>query len=196
MESRGQASAAMRTRVLDAAVEVLAEVGADALTMQAVAGKADIALRTVYNHFPSKDDLIVQAYERLADATRAAVADAPAFEHAADHLEWFVRNFYECFERESPGAAAILGVTGIPAFASRMKDVRSWRRRELTAIMRAADAQGALRIPIKPAVALAFLTTAYATWHSLVVESGLNHASAKDTAVHMLRTTCFGETVA
>src|SRR5262245_1676733 len=77
MDTRAQASAATRGRVLDAAVDVLTDVGAQALTMQAVAGQADVALRTVYNHFPSREALVVEAYNRLADATQAAVRDLP-----------------------------------------------------------------------------------------------------------------------
>ena len=72
MDNRSAASAATRARLLDAAVDVLAEVGGAALTMQMVA-TPPIPLRTVYNHFPSKEVLVVAAYQRLADATQVAV---------------------------------------------------------------------------------------------------------------------------
>ena len=79
MDNRSAASAATRARLLDAAVDVLAEVGGAALTMQMVADTADVALRTVYNHFPSKEVLVVAAYQRLADATQDRGEHAAAF---------------------------------------------------------------------------------------------------------------------
>jgi AcrR family transcriptional regulator len=44
---------------------VLGEAGADRLTMEAVAKRADTATRTVYNHFSSRDELIAAALDQL-----------------------------------------------------------------------------------------------------------------------------------
>ena len=83
MDNRSAASAATRARLLDAAVDVLAEVGGAALTMQMVADTADVALRTVYNHFPSKEVLVVAAYQRLADGHPGRGEHAAGIGHAA-----------------------------------------------------------------------------------------------------------------
>ena len=77
MDSRALATQLTRVRLLDAAVDVLAEVGADALTMQMVADRAGLALRTVYNHFATKEALVVEAYSRLANAVQSAVEAVP-----------------------------------------------------------------------------------------------------------------------
>jgi hypothetical protein len=45
---------------------------------------------------------------------------------------------------------------------------------------------------LKPAIALAFLFTAYAMWHSLVIDSGLTLAVAKHLAKQTLTATIFG----
>lgn len=186
MDNRAAASAATRSRVLDAAVDVLADVGAAALTMQMVADAADVALRTVYNHFPSKEELVVDAYKRLAGATQEAVRSLPMTGTPRERLLRFVDAFYDAFDEQSPGAAAIMGVTGVPEFDAQVTAVRSWRRKELTTILRAGERDGSLQLPLKHAVAVAFLWTSYATWHSLSVESKLAPVGAKEVAMRAL----------
>jgi AcrR family transcriptional regulator len=193
METRSRSTAATRTRLLDAAVEVLASVGVDAMTMPAVAEQADVALRTVYNHFPSKTALIVEAYERFAQATMQAVAGVPATGPPRERLRWFVAAFYGALDQESPGAAVILGVSRVPELDARLAEVRAWRRGELTAILRAAQRDGSLTVPLKDATAYAFLVTSFATWHSLVVESALTPARALDLTLESLDRTLFAD---
>ena len=191
MDNRSVASAATRARLLDAAVDVLAEVGGAALTMQMVADTADVALRTVYNHFPSKEVLVVAAYQRLADATQVAVSTLPESGAPRERLGRFVVAFYDTFDEQSPGAAAILGVTGVPEFDEQVNAVRAWRRKELTTILRAGERDGSLQLPLKQAVAVAFLWTSYATWHSLSIESKLGPAATRDVALRALDRTLF-----
>jgi hypothetical protein len=91
-----------------------------------------------------------------------------------ERLSGFVGTFCDSYEEQSPGAAVIFGVTGIPAFDARLAEVRMWRRSEITKLVRSASREGSLRIPVKDAVALVFLATAYATWDSIVTQSGLS----------------------
>jgi AcrR family transcriptional regulator len=55
---------ARRERILDAAVELAAEGGYDAVQMREVAERADVALGTLYRYFPSKVHLLVAALSR------------------------------------------------------------------------------------------------------------------------------------
>ncbi len=68
----GPPSAAGRKRdhtrdaaILDAALQVLGEVGYAALTMDAVALRARAGKATVYRRWPSKEELVLDAVERL-----------------------------------------------------------------------------------------------------------------------------------
>lgn len=54
-----------RGRMLAAAIELATEGGYDAVSMREVAERADVALATVYRHFPSKDQLLLGV---MADA--------------------------------------------------------------------------------------------------------------------------------
>jgi TetR/AcrR family transcriptional regulator, transcriptional repressor of bet genes len=192
MDTRAQATATTHNRLLDATVQALDDVSVDALTMQMVAERADVALRTLYNHFPSKEALVVEAYTRLAGRTQDAVRGLPTTGTPRERLAAFVEAFLDALERERPGSAVILGITGIPEFDAKLVEVRTWRRYELTKILRAAQREGSLRIALKPALALAFHLTAFVTWRSFVEESDLSPSAAKALARDTLDAVLFG----
>src|SRR5918996_2468502 len=54
-----RSQAARRERVIRAALDLGAEGGYDAVQMRDVAGRADVALGTIYRYFPSKDALLL-----------------------------------------------------------------------------------------------------------------------------------------
>ena len=60
-----------RAAILDAAAAQFRSAGFDASSMDKIAADAGVSKRTVYNHFPSKDDLfgevLVQMFQRSAD---------------------------------------------------------------------------------------------------------------------------------
>ncbi len=49
---------ATKTAILNAAIELINNNGFTETTMQQIAGKADVALRTLYNYFPSKESIV------------------------------------------------------------------------------------------------------------------------------------------
>ncbi len=73
MTKRAEDLDATRRELVQATLDVAAEGGLDALTMQAVANRADVAVRTVYNYFDSREALIAAAMDRLTARTREAV---------------------------------------------------------------------------------------------------------------------------
>ena len=56
----------VRSSVLDAAVGVLCDVGVQALTIEEVANRSGIAKTTIYRHWPSKPELILDAVASLS----------------------------------------------------------------------------------------------------------------------------------
>ncbi len=60
----------IRGRIVAAAAELFDEQGVEATKVEAICDQADIALRTFYNHFPSKRDVV----EQLAIDATAVVA--------------------------------------------------------------------------------------------------------------------------
>ncbi|OUC95747.1 TetR/AcrR family transcriptional regulator [Streptomyces swartbergensis] len=73
----------LRTAILDAALELFTEQGYAATTIDQIAERADLARRTVFNHFPRKRDMLdVWAAERrelvTARLAQASAQRAPA----------------------------------------------------------------------------------------------------------------------
>src|SRR3984885_11535752 len=67
-------SRARQQALLDAAEEILGEVGADGLKMREVARRANLPIASVYHYFPSAPALIRTLVERMLDELRAILA--------------------------------------------------------------------------------------------------------------------------
>jgi AcrR family transcriptional regulator len=72
-----KSQAARRRRVLDAALELAADGGFDAVQMRDVAAAADVALGTVYRYFSSKERLLLEAMAEQQSDLRAYVDSHP-----------------------------------------------------------------------------------------------------------------------
>ena len=66
-----------RRRVIDAAFELGAERGYDAVQMRDVAATANVALATIYRYFSSKDHLLVAAMTEWTARLQSRVAQSP-----------------------------------------------------------------------------------------------------------------------
>jgi AcrR family transcriptional regulator len=60
-----------RDRILDAAERLLGRLGYQKMTMDDIAREAGIGKRTIYLHFPSKDEVALSRIDRLADRLEA-----------------------------------------------------------------------------------------------------------------------------
>jgi AcrR family transcriptional regulator len=58
MNTRAAASEETRLRIVDATVQLHNEQGISGTSMQDIADRAEVALATVYRHFPTVDDLV------------------------------------------------------------------------------------------------------------------------------------------
>ncbi len=67
-----------RSRILDAALELMGEQGASTTSMRQLAGACDINVATLYHYFPSKSDLLRAVIdERGWDDDLASMIDPP-----------------------------------------------------------------------------------------------------------------------
>jgi AcrR family transcriptional regulator len=66
-----------RQRILEAAVELAAEGGYEAVQMREVSARADVALGTLYRYFPSKERLLVGAMGERVAVLRQRLAERP-----------------------------------------------------------------------------------------------------------------------
>jgi AcrR family transcriptional regulator len=65
-------------RIARAAAELFAEREFDVVSVRDVADAADVSEQTVYNHFPTKEDLVFDRSADLDRALREAIVDRPA----------------------------------------------------------------------------------------------------------------------
>ena len=72
---RRRLSDARLAEIYTAALDVLADVGYDRMTMDAVAARAKASKATLYRHWPGKSELVVDAVRHLREETTATLPD-------------------------------------------------------------------------------------------------------------------------
>jgi AcrR family transcriptional regulator len=90
----------LRTALVGAALDLLAEDGANAVSLRAVARRAGVSAMAPYRHYPDKEALLaavaVQGFTGLHDALRAADDAAPAgqalVEQAVAYVGYAIEN--------------------------------------------------------------------------------------------------------
>ncbi|MGA9492919.1 MAG: TetR family transcriptional regulator [Mycobacterium sp.] len=90
-----------RAKIIEAVIDLIAEVGADAVQMRDVSKRSGVALATVYRYFSSKDYLLAAALEdwqkrltRRILASRGAHADPDPLPRIVDYLRRAQRAFH------------------------------------------------------------------------------------------------------
>ncbi len=144
-----------REKLLRAALALVARDGFAAATTAAIAEKAGLAEGTLYRHFPSKDDLLIEAY-RVLKAEMSAAADEcfDSAEPAGERLARIWRQIYEAY-RADPEAFLFSQRFSQSELAKREGGEASQRFKAPLARLHAeAVSQGALR----PASADLFIT--------------------------------------
>ena len=179
MDIRSEVAALRRRRLIEATVEVLGEVGADRLTMDMVAERADTATRTIYNYFPTRQDLLSAVQAELLQAFRDTLQlEIPETGEPAERLRQFVAVLFDMYEQQGAALTTLLEFDE-PDIRAQVRDMRAWRRDRLEQILRSAT--DTLRLPVGQAIAFAFVMTNHASWRVLREEIGLTQGQAIET---------------
>jgi AcrR family transcriptional regulator len=179
MDIRSEVAALRRRRLIEATVEVLGEVGADRLTMDMVAARADAATRTIYNYFPTRQDLLSAVQAELLQAFRDTLQlEIPETGEPAERLRQFVAVLFNTYEQQGAALTTLLEFDE-PGIRAQVREMRAWRRDRLEQIFRSAS--DTLRLPIGQAVAFAFVMTNHVSWRVLREEIGLTQSQAVET---------------
>jgi len=96
-------------RILDAAVDVIAERGYFSSPVSAIAKRAGVADGTIYLYFKSKDELLISLFERRMHQLNAALKAAIAGKHGRVALEAFIRCYVQLLHDE-PAATEVLTI--------------------------------------------------------------------------------------
>ena len=181
MDMRSEVAALRRRRLIEATVEVLGEVGADRLTMDMVAQRADAATRTIYNYFPTRQDLLSAVQAELLRAFRDTLQlEIPETGEPAERLRQFVAVLFDMYEQQGAALTTLLEFDE-PGVRAQVREMRAWRRDRLEEILRSASGT-TLPLPVGQAVAFAFVMTNHVSWRVLREELALTQQQAVETA--------------
>jgi AcrR family transcriptional regulator len=126
-----------RSRIVDAAAELFAERGFDAVSVMEIAKRAGVVEKTVFNHFPVKEGLVFDADPPMRAALLDAVRRRPSGESVAAAAGSFV-----------VGAVSLLGspeaATGIAQLARVIRGSRTLQVREREIVGELTNALAAL----------------------------------------------------
>jgi AcrR family transcriptional regulator len=180
MDMRSEVAALRRRRFIEATVEVLGEVGEDRLTMDMVAERADAATRTIYNYFPTRQDLLSAVQAELLQAFRDALQlEIPETGEPAERLRQFVAVLFDMYEQQGAALTTLLEFDE-PDIREQVREMGAWRRVRLEEILRSAS-RATLRLPLGQAVAFAFVMTNHVSWRVLRDELALTQQQAVET---------------
>src|SRR3954451_20787136 len=173
MEKRQQATGEIRSRILEATLDEVAAANGQEITLHAVAARADLALRTLYNHFAGRDQLLAAAFRHHAEQTRAAV-DAVTLPDAdpEQQLRHVVEAYHQRYAQMGPRLSALLALRGLPELDDQIRRIRAQRTQRLGHVIGRAQRAGILEVPPSTAIALAYALTSHAGWQTLCEVSG------------------------
>ncbi|WP_026415320.1 TetR/AcrR family transcriptional regulator [Actinomadura oligospora] len=135
---------ATRRHLAEVATRLFVERGFDAVTMAEIAEAADVSVKTVYNYFVAKEDLVLpQGGEASADRLAAFVRDRAPGESAAGAV---LRNLREELHRRDRSIGLTLGygrfmrmIRESPTLLARFDRLGADMRAALTAELAAAS---------------------------------------------------------
>lgn len=84
-----------RERIAEAANALFVEGGFDAVTVAEVARAAGVSSVTVFNHFPTKEDLFFDRADEAVEVLRAAIRDRPPGTDVLSALEQLALDLFE-----------------------------------------------------------------------------------------------------
>ena len=178
--------AATTTRaIIDAAEELIVENGSDAMTMEAVGDRADVAVQTIYNRVGGRSALLIAVAERAFEENRqymdaAYAAPGTPFDRILKAAEAYAR-----FAAERPHQFRLLAdPPNEPDALARVADLVEHQNAKLAAAINDGIADGTLNPDLDPATTS---TTLWAAMNGvLALHWRADRLRANDTGVREL----------
>lgn len=140
----------LQIAIKDTAWKQIAEQGAAALSLRAIARKLDITAPAIYNYYPRRDDLVTalikDAYSSFGEAQWAAALALPEDDHIGRFMALGLA--YRGWAIRYPQRYQLIFGTPIPGYHAPLEEVMPIAARGLESlieILTAADKAGALR---------------------------------------------------
>lgn len=146
-----QRAAENRRTVIDAAREIIATQGVEALTLEAVAEKADVVVQTIYNRVGGRSALLTAVAEQALEQSRVYMDPAYEADGTVEERMMLAANAYARFARERPHEFRILvEPPNEPEAVARIAELTRAQNARLTAVLREGMAAGLIRADLDP----------------------------------------------
>ncbi|MFB4348950.1 TetR/AcrR family transcriptional regulator [Microbacterium sp. CR_7] len=141
--------------ILAVAVAAFNEYGYDATSIGMLAERLGLSKSAIYHHFGSKDEILDRALDSALSSLEAVVEDQPrdAGGGAAERLERVLRGAVHVLVDQLPAVTLLLRVRGNTEVERTALSRRRTFDRRITALVSAAQDEGALRDDIDASVA-------------------------------------------
>jgi AcrR family transcriptional regulator len=192
MKSRVSGSTRQRTRraILEAMVDVIMETDGIGFSVQAVADRAGVTHRTIYNHFPTREALC-DAFADYVDELLVASSGLPEPTISLASLPVLVEDLYRTLAlRDRYVRASVMLMIG------NRRPMKAWRNRTRTAEKLIAR-EMAVRTSLTPrqvAAAVRMFASSMG-WHLLSEQCGLSTEEAAAASAWVTRTLLDAATV-
>jgi AcrR family transcriptional regulator len=176
---RAAAAEDTRRRIVDATVALHAEQGVVATSYKDVARRADVWIGTVYNHFPTLDDLVTACGSHMRETTRPPDPEVIAAQRSRRaRLELLVAAVFGWYERYPSWRRGLADADKLESLA---RAVRA-REEHLRALVHAALGPDADEMTVSTLGAM----IDYEVFRTLT-DAGLSTEEAADRVVAVLR---------
>ncbi|MFF1836365.1 TetR/AcrR family transcriptional regulator [Streptomyces sp. NPDC058231] len=146
-------AAATHRAIVDAAEHFLLEGGAEALTLEAVAERADVAVQTIYNRVGGRSALLIAVAERALEEVRHYVDVAYASTGTPVERILKAAQAYSRFAAERPHQFRLLAdPPNEPTALGRISDILDEENGKLAAAIREGMADGSINPSLNPQV--------------------------------------------
>lgn len=137
---------ANRQAVIDAAREIVVESGPSALTLEAVAERADVAVQTIYNRVGGRSALLTAVAEAALEEGRGYMDEAYAASGSPEERLLIAATAYARFARERPHEFRIsVEPPDEPEAISRIVELTATQNAKFAAAVRDGAAHGDIR---------------------------------------------------
>lgn len=165
---------ATRDVIVDALIAQLVERGAYDLTYFALARRAGVSVRTIYRHFPRREDLLDELSRRVN-----AVMGIKEYPKTRDGTVALVRSLFATFDRHAPIVAAQIQA----GLGGKLRARARHKRVSLVETVFAATMPGLSADRRRAAAGVVTVLLSANTWARLRDEAGLDGARAGEVTV-------------
>jgi AcrR family transcriptional regulator len=186
MKKKPNTSARERTRlaILEAMADVISETNGIGFSVQAVANRAGVTHRTIYNHFPTREALCEGFSDYVDEVLSSSTGGPPPAIPPIGELPALASGLYQTLSQHERHCRAY-----VMLMIGHRGPLKTWRSRTQS-IEKQVAKQAVAGAPISPKLAAAAVRMFVSTmgWHLLTEQCGLSTDEAAETSAWATRT--------